>query len=90
MRVVGWNLAAMMEEDLEAAEKLWRELAKKRAHLSTECTADKMGHEGAWCQEATSSVFNAAAKKIRKCTRSKSWWNAHIKEKRTTVGREKR
>ena len=90
MRVVGWSIAAMTEEDLEAGGKLWRELAKKRAHLSAECTADKVGHEGAWCQEAMSSVLNAAAKKIRKCTRSQRWWNAHIKEKRKEVGREKR
>ena len=32
-REVGWNLAAMTEEDAKAAEKLWMELAKERAHL---------------------------------------------------------
>ena len=30
-RVVGWNLAAMTEKDVEAAEKLWREFARERA-----------------------------------------------------------
>jgi hypothetical protein len=89
-RVVGWNLAGMTEEDLEAAEELWRELAKERAHLGAECTADEVEHEAAWCQEAMSSVLNATAKKIRICARSKRWWNADIKERRKAVGREKR
>jgi hypothetical protein len=38
--VVGWNIAAMTEEDAKAVEKLWMELAKERAHLDAECTAD--------------------------------------------------
>jgi hypothetical protein len=80
----------MMEEDLEAAEELWRELAKERAHLGAECTADEVEHEAASCQEAMSSVLNATAKKIRICARSKRWWNADIKERRKAVGREKR
>jgi hypothetical protein len=28
-RVVVWNLAAMTENDVDAAEKLWRELARE-------------------------------------------------------------
>jgi len=32
-RVVGWNLQAMTEKDVEAAEKLWTEVAKERAQL---------------------------------------------------------
>jgi len=83
--VVVWNLAGMTEEHLEAAEKLWRELAKERAHLSAECTADEVEHEAAWCQEAMSSDLNATAKKITICTRSKRWWNADIKERRKTA-----
>jgi len=35
-RVVVWHLTAMAEQDLEAAEKLWMELAKERPHLSAE------------------------------------------------------
>jgi hypothetical protein len=35
-RVVGWNIAAMTEEDAKAAEKLWMELAKERAQLDAE------------------------------------------------------
>jgi hypothetical protein len=30
-QVVGWNLAAMSQEDKEQAEKLWGEQAKGRA-----------------------------------------------------------
>jgi len=89
-RVGGWNLAAMTEKDLEAAEKLWRELVKERAHLDAECTEDEVEHEAAWCQEAMSSVLNATAKKIRIWARSKRWWNTDIKERRKAVGREKR
>jgi hypothetical protein len=80
----------MMEEDLEAAEELWRELAKERAHLGAECTADQVEHKAAWCQEAMCSILNVTAKKIRICARSKRWWNADIKERRKAVGREKK
>jgi hypothetical protein len=41
-RVVGWNLAAMTEEDAKAAVKLWMELAKERTQLDAECTEDKV------------------------------------------------
>ena len=46
--VVGWNLAAMTEEDVKAAEKVWMELAKGRAHLDADCTADQVEPEAAW------------------------------------------
>ena len=80
----------MTEEDLQAAEQLWRQLAKERAHLGAECTADEVEHEAAWCQEAMSSVLDATAKKIRIYARSKRCWNTNIKERRRTVGRERR
>jgi len=89
-RVVSWNLAAMTEEDAKAAEKLWRELTKQRAHLDAECTADEVERQAAWCQEAMGYVLNATAKKIRICARSTKWWNADIKKRRQAVGREKR
>jgi len=89
-RVVGWNLAAMMEKDVEAAEKLWMELAKKRAQLDAECTEDKVEQGAAWGQEAMRSVLDATANTIRICARSQRWWNADIKERRRTVGRERR
>jgi len=89
-RVVGWNVAAMTEEDAEAAEKLWMELAKERTQLDAECTEDEVEQEAAWCQGAMSSVLHATAKKIRICARSKIWWNADINERRRTVVRERR
>ena len=90
-RVVGWNLAAMTEEDTEAAETLWMELAKERTQLDAECTADEVEQEAAWCQEAMSSVLDATAKKISICARSNRWWrNADIEERRMTVGRERK
>jgi hypothetical protein len=89
-RVVGWNLGAMTQKDAEAAEKLWRELAKERAKLDAECTEDKVEQEAAWWQEEMSSVLDATAKKIRICASSKRWWNAGTKERRRTVGRESR
>jgi hypothetical protein len=46
-RVVVWNLVAMMEEDAEAAEKLWMELAKERTQLDAECTTDEVEQEAA-------------------------------------------
>jgi len=70
-RVVGWNLAAIAEKDMEAAEKQWMELVKERAQLDAECTVDEVEQEAAWCQEAMSSVLDATAKKIRIWARSK-------------------
>jgi hypothetical protein len=46
-RVVGWNLAAMTEEDGEAVEKLWMELAKERTQLDAECTKDEVEQDAA-------------------------------------------
>jgi hypothetical protein len=46
-RVVGWKLAAMTEKDVEAAEKLWMELARERAQLDAECTEDEVEQEAA-------------------------------------------
>ena len=89
-RVVGWNLATMTEKDVEAAGKVWAELAKQRAQLDAECTVDEVEQEAAWCQEAMSSVLDATAKIIRICARLKRWWNADIKDRRRTVGTERR
>ena len=44
----------------------------------------------AWCQEAMCSVLDATAKKIRIYARLTQWGNADIKERRRTVGRERR
>ena len=88
-RVIGWNLAASTEEDAEAAEKLLMELAKERAQLDAECTADKVEQEAAGSQEAMGNVLDTTAKKIRIFPRSTRWWNADIKKRRNAVGREK-
>jgi len=87
-RVVGWNIAAMTEEDVKAAEKLWMQLPKERAHLDAECTADEVEKQAAWCQEAMGNVLDATAEKIRICDKSKRWWNADIRERRKEGGRE--
>jgi hypothetical protein len=89
-QVKGWNLAAMSQDDVEAAEELWRERAKDRAHLAAESTGDEVESEAEWCHEALSKVLDATAKKITICMHSKGWWNSEIKEKRTQLGREKR
>jgi len=89
-RVVGWNLAAMMDEDAEAAEKLWMELAKERTQQDAECTEVEVEQEAAWYQEAISSVLDTTGKIIRICARSKRWWNADIKERSRTIRGERR
>lgn len=89
-RVVGWNLSAMTEEHLEAAEKLWREVAKERAHLRARCTEYEVELMATWCQEAMSTVLNPRAKMIRISAILKRGCNADIKERRTVVGRERR
>jgi hypothetical protein len=47
--VVVSNLAAMTEQDSDAAEKVWMELVKERALLSAECTEDEGEQEATWC-----------------------------------------
>jgi hypothetical protein len=89
-RVVGWNLATMTEEDVEAAEKLWIELDHERAHLNAECTADKLGQEATWCLEAMGNFRDPTATQIRICAKSKMCWNADIRETRKAGRREQR
>jgi len=89
-RVVGWNLAAIMKQNLEAVGMLWMELTKERAHLSAVCTEDEVEQEVACCQEAMSSVLNATAKKITIYSKSKWWWNSDIIAGRKAVGMKKR
>ena len=89
-RVAGWNSAAMTEEDAKAAEKLWMELPKDRAHLDADCTAEKVEQEAAWCQEAMGNVLDATARKIKICVKLKRWWNADIGERWNAVGKGKK
>jgi len=89
-QVVGWNLAAMSQEDEEQAEKCWKERARGRAYLGEKSTGDEVESKAEWCQEALSKVLDPTAKKIRICARSKRWWNGEITEKRSQLGREKR
>jgi len=90
VRVVGWNFAAMTKEDAKAVEKLWMELATEKAHLDAECTPDLVEQKAACCQEAMGIMLDATAEKIRICAKSKSWWNANIRERWKAVEREKR
>jgi len=55
-QVVGWSLAAMLQEDEVQAEKLWKERAMGRAYLGEESTGDEVGSEAEWCQNALSST----------------------------------
>jgi len=89
-RVGGWKLAAITKEDAKAAEKLWMELAKERAHLDEECPADEVVREAAWCQEAIGNVLGGMPKMIKICVKSKWWWKADIMERRKAVGKENR
>jgi hypothetical protein len=89
-QVVGWNLAAILQEDVEVAEELWREQAKERADLGVESTGDEVESEAEWCQDALSKVLDTTAKKISICAHSTRWWNGEIKQKWSQLGREKR
>jgi hypothetical protein len=88
--VVWWTLAAMTEEDAEVAEKLWKELVKERAHLDAVCSADEVEQEAAWYPNTMGNVLDTTVKKIRICSRSKSWCNPDIKKRRKAFGRENR
>lgn len=87
--IVGWNSAGMMEEDAEAAEKLWRELAIEGAHLDAEGMADEVEQVAAWCQEAMGNVLDGKAKNIRICPISNRQWNTDFKKRRKAVEPEK-
>jgi len=87
VQVIGWNLAAMSQEDKEAAEKLLKELERDRAHLGEECMGDDVEREAEWCQATVSKVLDVKAKKIGICARSKRWWNGEIKYRRGALGR---
>jgi len=88
--VVGWNLAAMSQKDMEVAEELCRKSAKERAHLRAESTGDEVKSDPEWCQEALSKVLDTPAEQITISAHSKRWWNGEILEKRSQLGREKR
>jgi hypothetical protein len=46
--VVGWNLAAMSQEAMAQAEKLWTEQARGRAYMGVESTGDNIESQAAW------------------------------------------
>jgi len=83
--VVGWKLAAMMQMDVKAAEKLWMELWKETAELDAEYKEDEVDLEAAWRQGATCSVPHARAKNIQINARSMRWLNAYIKQIRNLL-----
>jgi len=87
---VGWNLAAMSQEDTEQAEKLRRERARGRAYCGVESTGNDVESEAECCQEALGKVLNATAKEMKICAQSKRWWNGEIMEMSSQLGREKR
>jgi len=87
-RVVGWNTAAMTEEDTEAAELLWMQLANDRGHLDAECTADEVEPAATWCQGAMYNVLDTTAMTIRISSKDKRWWNANTNERRKVVGKD--
>jgi hypothetical protein len=63
VQIIGWHLAAMSNEDEEAAEKLCQELERDRAHLGEECMGDDVEREAEWCQATQSKVGDAKEKK---------------------------
>jgi len=63
VQVMGWNLAAMSQEDEKAVEKLWNELEGQRARLDEECTGDEVEREAECCQETLSKVLDAKVTK---------------------------
>jgi hypothetical protein len=63
-RVVGRNLAAIVEKDVEAAEKLRMQLGKNRAQLDADCMEKEVVQEATWCPERMSSVHDTTAKII--------------------------
>jgi len=89
-QVIGWDLAAMSQEDMEVNEELWRKRAKERAHLGAKSMQDEVESEADSCQEALSKVLEAPAKHITACAPSKRSWNGEIQEKRSQLGRKLR
>jgi len=86
-QVVGWNLAAMLPQGKEHAEKLQRERARGRALMGVESTGDNVESEDDWCQEALGRVLNIAAQLITTCTPSTRWWNDEINKRSSELGK---
>jgi len=79
----------MTEENREAAEYLWMDLAKEIAHPDAECTEEEVEEQAACCQETMGRVLDATTKKMTICARSQIWWNTNIKARWKVVCREK-
>jgi len=54
----------MSKDDLEATEKLLKDLVRERTQLGQECRGDDVEREAEWCQESLSKILDAKLKKI--------------------------
>jgi hypothetical protein len=90
LHVIGWNLAAMLPEDKEHVEILWKKQAMGRGYCGVESTGGDDESKAEWCLEALGKVLDATAKTIRSCTQSKGWWDGEMKERRSQLGRKKK
>jgi hypothetical protein len=85
--VVGWNLAAMSQEDNMQTDSLWREQAGGSASLGVESTGNDIESEAELCHKARLKVLDATANKISICITSKRWCNGDIELRRCQLGR---
>jgi len=55
-----------------------------------ECREDDVELDTKWYLEILCYVLHVKGKKIRICAWMKRWWKREMKERRSTLGREKR
>lgn len=86
-QAVWWNQAAMLHEDMEQADKLWRERAMGLAYLAVESTGNDVESEAEWCQKALGQALDTTTTKLRICTQSTSCFNGELIKRRSPLGR---
>jgi hypothetical protein len=87
-QAVWWNQAAMLHEDMEQADKLWRQRATGLAYLAVESTGNDVESEAEWCQKALGQALDTATTKLRICTQSTSCCNGELIKRRSPLGEQ--
>jgi ribonuclease HI len=90
--VAGWNVDKLRanKEQLEQAHQHWIDVAQNRQLLGTKTTTAELEAEAHWIQASLTAVLDTYARREPVHARSKRWWTAEIKLKRSGFCRARR
>jgi hypothetical protein len=76
-KIVGWDLDHLREdkENYKKVQKQWEEKSRARSVLNEESSQEELQEEAEWIQGNFVNHLNRHCKKIKVCSRSKTWWN---------------